>query len=223
MKQLFLPESKCVSSKFMGLLQVEMFVPPDSCQLHWGCKLILKDDKWMTEEILKIFSAQDIQAQTFNALKYKLQVGNLLGDSEHWFVRGMSRSFWQALRTQSKAFHLDKQRDPRHLWHLGSSVQEIKFLSSLLSYCLLVFTAKLFYKYQPLLFDERKHPQAVPGEVRSHSTSFFFLLWIFNYCPSVPGRSCTCQSVGCTDLLLLESCGTLCYKIQDWREQHRKI
>lgn len=45
----------------------------------------------MTEEILKIFSAQDIRVQIFNALKFELQVGKLLRDSEH-FMRGMSRS-----------------------------------------------------------------------------------------------------------------------------------
>lgn len=36
----------------------------------------------MAEEILKTSSARDIRVQTFNALKYKLQVGKLLGDSD---------------------------------------------------------------------------------------------------------------------------------------------
>lgn len=176
-KQLFLPESKCVSSKFMGLFQVERFVPPDSCQLHWGCKLILKDDKWVTEEILKIFSAQDIQVKTFNALKYELQVGKLLVDSECWFVKGMRRNPSDRPREDKAKHcrgHLDKQRAPRHRWHLGSSVQEIKFLSLFLSCCLLLFTAKLFYKYGPLLFGERERPPAVPGEAWPHSPFSFF-------------------------------------------------
>lgn len=38
-----------------------------------------------------------------------------------------------------------------------------------------------------------------------------------------PGRSCSCQSIGCKDLLLLECCGTLCYKPQDWRAAQENL
>lgn len=125
----------------------------------------------MAEEILKIFSAQDLRVQTFNALKYELQVGKLLGDWEH--CEGNERiPLTGPEQTKHFRAHLDRQRAPRHCRHRAVQCRKWHFCHYH-SVVVATSTAKLFYQYWPLLFDERKQPHIVPGEACSYPPFFF--------------------------------------------------